>query len=72
MGLAAMQVCSSPLMACDEVDVVVVLTEWDEFRQVLPADVANAVRGRQVVDARNLLDKAEWLRAGFEYQGIGR
>ncbi len=28
--------------------------------------------GRAVVDARNLLDRSEWRRAGFEYQGIGR
>ncbi len=71
-GLDAMRVCSTPLLACIEGDVVAVLTEWEDFRQVVPTDVAKAVRTRQVVDARNLLDKTEWLRAGFEYQGIGR
>ena len=70
--LATLRVCSTPLMACEEVDVVAVLTEWEDFRLVLPTDVANVVRAKQVVDARNLLDKREWLRAGFEYQGIGR
>ena len=71
-GLDAITVCSSPLEACAGADVIAVLTEWDDFRWVSPVDAAGAVSVKQIVDARNLLDKSEWRRAGFEYQGIGR
>ena len=71
-GLEKMKIAATPLEACNGADVIAVLTEWDEFRQISPNDVAGLVRAKKIVDARNLLDKSEWLRAGFEYQGIGR
>ena len=71
-GLDAITVSSSPLEACAGADVIAVLTEWDDFRWVSPADAGGAVSVKQIVDARNLLDRSEWRRAGFEYQGIGR
>ena len=71
-GLDAITVCSSPLEACADADVIAVLTEWNDFRWVLPVEAAGSVSVKQIVDARNLLDRSEWRRAGFEYQGIGR
>jgi UDPglucose 6-dehydrogenase len=71
-GLDAVTVCSSPLEACAGADVIAVLTEWDDFRWVSPVEAAGVVRTKQIVDARNLLDRSEWRRSGFEYQGIGR
>jgi UDPglucose 6-dehydrogenase len=71
-GLDAITISISPLEACAGADVIAVLTEWDNFRLVLPTDAADAVRTRKIVDARNLLDRTEWRRAGFEYQGVGR
>jgi len=71
-GLDAITVSASPLEACAGADVIAVLTEWDNFRWVSPVEAAGVVRTKQIVDARNLLDRSEWRRAGFEYQGIGR
>ena len=71
-GLDAITVSLSPLDACAGADVLAVLTEWDEFRWISPVETATVMNGRQVVDARNLLDRSEWRRSGFEYQGIGR
>ena len=71
-GLEAIAVATSPLEACKDADVIAVLTEWDDFRWVAPEDARSAVRSPNVVDARNLLDRSRWRRAGFEYQGIGR
>jgi UDPglucose 6-dehydrogenase len=70
--LDAITVAASPLEACAGADVIAVLTEWDNFRWVSPTDAAGVVSVKQIVDARNLLDRSEWRRAGFEYQGIGR
>jgi len=71
-GLEAISIATSPLEACKGADVIAVLTEWDDFRWVVPTEAGELVRTKQVVDARNLLDRSEWRRAGFEYQGIGR
>ena len=71
-GLDAVNICASPLEACADADVIAVLTEWDDFRLVSPTDAARVVRTKQIVDARNLLDRSEWRQVGFDYQGIGR
>lgn len=53
-------------------DVVVLLTEWDIFRDQDPEEVGRHMRVRAVVDARNHLDRGRWLNAGFTYRGVGR
>jgi UDPglucose 6-dehydrogenase len=72
-GLAHdMVICADPVEATAGADVLVVLTEWDEFRWVEPHTVIGQMIGRDVIDTRNLLDRAEWQRCGFRHQGIGR
>ncbi len=72
-GVPAQVLISADAYACTVgADVLAVLTEWDEFRWLEPGKVAETMRGRAVVDGRNLLERAEWQRAGFDYQGIGR
>jgi UDPglucose 6-dehydrogenase len=58
--------------ACQGASVVVVLTEWDEFRWLDFAKVRDALAAPVFVDARNLLDPAQVRRLGFSYVGIGR
>jgi UDPglucose 6-dehydrogenase len=52
--------------------VLVVLTEWDEFRWLDFARVLAVMAEPNIVDARNLLDPAAVRRMGFSYTGIGR
>jgi len=66
------EVCLDPYAACQGADALAVLTEWDEFRWLEAAKVADVIARPQVVDARNLLDRSQWLHAGFTHQGIGR
>jgi UDPglucose 6-dehydrogenase len=70
--LPGIETCLDAYETCEGADVVVVLTEWDDFRWIDPDRVADLVLSRQVVDARNLLERAAWQRAGFIYQGVGR
>jgi len=70
--LRGMEICLDAYETCEGADVVAVLTEWDDFRWIDPDRVADLVSSRQVVDARNLLERAAWQRAGFTYQGVGR
>ena len=65
-------VCADPYVACLDADAVVVLTEWPELEGIDAVKVAELVRRRTVVDARNILDRDVWRRAGFDHQGIGR
>jgi UDPglucose 6-dehydrogenase len=66
------EICTDPYAVCDGADALAVLTEWEEYRWLDPAKVAAVIAGRSVVDGRNLLDRNEWTRLGFRYQGIGR
>jgi UDPglucose 6-dehydrogenase len=58
--------------ACDGADVTLVLTEWEEFRHLEPADLGSVVRNRRIIDGRNCLDQDRWRSAGWIYRGIGR
>ena len=62
----------SAIAATTAAQVLTVLTEWDDFRWVVAADVAAVMTGRAVVDGRNLLDRTSWQQAGFTHTGIGR
>jgi UDPglucose 6-dehydrogenase len=64
--------CRDALDACAGADLLVVVTEWNEFRAIEPARLAAAMRGDQVVDLRNLYEPAAMRAAGFRYHSIGR
>jgi UDPglucose 6-dehydrogenase len=53
-------------------DLVMLLTEWQEFRSMDPEIIGNKVRKRNVVDGRNVLDPVEWRGAGWIYRSLGR
>ena len=56
----------------DGADALVVVTEWDEFRGIDLDAMARRMRGKALVDLRNVYNPAEAERAGLEYRGIGR
>jgi UDPglucose 6-dehydrogenase len=70
--IAGLELCVDVYDAATGADAVVLLTEWDEFRWLDFERVRDAMRGRAIVDARNLLDPAAMRRRGFAYQGVGR
>uniref|UniRef100_UPI00286A3A2A UDP-glucose dehydrogenase family protein n=1 Tax=Pseudolysinimonas sp. TaxID=2680009 RepID=UPI00286A3A2A len=51
-------------------DAVVLLTEWADFRELLPTDLEPTQR--ILIDGRNVLDPAVWRAAGWIYRGLGR
>jgi UDPglucose 6-dehydrogenase len=70
--LEGIDVVDDPYAAVEGAEVLAVLTEWDEFRWLDIDKVADLMAAKNVVDARNLLDRAALARRGFEYEGIGR
>ncbi|GAB2738636.1 UDP-glucose dehydrogenase family protein [Sinomonas soli] len=55
-----------------DADLVLLLTEWNEFRQLKPEDLSNLTLGQKIIDGRNVLDSAEWEAAGWEFVALGR
>ena len=58
--------------ALDGADLVLLLTEWAEFRAMDPTAIGGIVRQRNVVDGRNVLDPVVWRAAGWHYRALGR
>jgi UDPglucose 6-dehydrogenase len=64
--------CDNALDAAQGADLLVVVTEWNEFRAIAPERLREAMRGDLIVDLRNMYEKAAMTAAGFRYQSIGR
>jgi UDPglucose 6-dehydrogenase len=63
---------TSVVEACERADAVLVLTEWREFIELEPADLAETVRAKVVVDGRNCLDVEHWSASGWRVFCLGR
>jgi len=62
----------SAVAACEAADLVLHLTEWQEFREMDPAVLSDVVAEKKIIDARNALDPARWRAAGWTYGSLGR
>jgi UDPglucose 6-dehydrogenase len=58
--------------AADGADAVVIVTEWDEFRALDLDKLAAPMRGKVLVDLRNVYSRDEAADAGLAYYGVGR
>ena len=52
-------------------DILVILTEWKEFKTLDLSQATELMNGKYIFDCRNLLNKEQALSLGFDYQGIG-
>ena len=53
-------------------DCVVLVTEWQEYRDLDPVALKAHVRSPLIIDGRNVLDPEQWRAAGWTYKGMGR
>jgi nucleotide sugar dehydrogenase len=58
--------------AARDAHVVLLLTEWQEFRDMDPEELGQVVAERNIVDGRNALDPERWRAAGWHYRALGR
>ncbi len=70
--LPGVTVATDAIEAARDAEVLVVLTEWPEFAEVDLDKVGDVMAQRNVVDARNLLDRSELASLDFTVLGIGR
>jgi UDPglucose 6-dehydrogenase len=67
-----LEVVDSAREALADAEVAVLVTEWPEFVELDPAEVATWMRDARMVDGRNVLNAAAWRAAGFSYHSLGR
>lgn len=65
------RICPDPYGAAQGASVLVVLTEWDEFKWLDFDKISEIMSGKKIVDGRNHLDPVMIKRRGFDYQGVG-
>ena len=64
--------CSDPYQAAEGADAIVIVTEWDEFRQMDWRRLLSTVEHALIIDGRNMFSPEEVSRRGFRYISVGR
>ena len=64
--------CNSPYEAVKGADALVILTEWDEFKNLDLVRIKSLMKCQNIIDGRNILNPEEIKEAGFKYYGVGR
>jgi UDPglucose 6-dehydrogenase len=64
--------CAKIEDACRNTDLIVLATEWDEYRNIDPRSLRSVVREPRLLDARNAVDHDFWSEAGWHVYALGR
>ncbi|MBB2206082.1 UDP-glucose/GDP-mannose dehydrogenase family protein [Gluconacetobacter takamatsuzukensis] len=64
--------CEDALDAATGADILLVLTEWNEFRALSPERLRKLMKGNVIVDLRNIWEPRAMRDLGFRYQSVGR
>jgi UDPglucose 6-dehydrogenase len=70
--LPDVELCPDPYATAADADALLLVTEWNEFKQIDLARLRRAMRRPVFIDGRNLYDPAVMAAAGLEYRSIGR
>ena len=71
-ALPLLECADNPLEAARGAELLVILTDWEEFKFADFRAVGEAMREKKILDTRNCLEPISVRRLGFEYQGVGR
>ena len=58
--------------ALKDTELVILATEWQEFRDLDPAEAGELVARRHIIDGRNVLSVDAWREAGWTVEALGR
>lgn len=64
--------CKTPYDTATDCDILIIMTEWNEFRQIDLAKIRKVMRAPLLLDGRNIYDPQKVRELGFTYQGVGR
>jgi UDPglucose 6-dehydrogenase len=69
---SAVQLAQTPYECASGADAVIIVTEWNEFKQLDLAQLKQAMKQPVIIDARNIYEPAQVKALGFIYRGFGR
>jgi UDPglucose 6-dehydrogenase len=70
--LPAVEFCDDPYLMADSCDALIVVTEWNEFKQLDLTKVKSLLKSPVIFDGRNIYDPQLMKEMGFTYRSMGR
>lgn len=70
--LKNVEYCTDSYSAVQDADMIIVMTEWNEFRQLDLEKMKKVMRQPILLDGRNIYDPEQAKKIGFTYRGVGR
>ncbi|MEA3459841.1 MAG: UDP-glucose/GDP-mannose dehydrogenase family protein, partial [Chloroflexota bacterium] len=70
--LTSVTYCATPYEVAEGSDALIVVTEWNEFKQLDMARIKASMRQPVLLDGRNIYDPERMKGLGFVYRGVGR
>jgi UDPglucose 6-dehydrogenase len=70
--LSRVEMCADPYGMAEGCDALMVITEWNEFKQLDLRRVKSLMKQPVIFDGRNIYDPAQMIALGFHYRGLGR
>ena len=66
------ELCPDPYQVADGSDALIIVTEWDEFKELDLPRIKELLNQPVIIDGRNIFEPAEMEKLGFMYKGVGR
>jgi UDPglucose 6-dehydrogenase len=70
-SIKSLKVVKSIEESYEAADAILLLTEWEEFKQINPESIKSNLKNLILIDTRNVLDRKTWIKSGFKYVGNG-
>ncbi len=64
--------CKDPYETAKDADLVILLTEWNEFKEMNLKKLKDVMKTSKIIDGRNIYEPTKMANLGFEYIGVGR
>lgn len=64
--------CTDPYELAEGCDALVIVTEWNEFKQLDLSVIKNLMKQPVIMDGRNIYEPEKVIKMGFRYRGLGR
>ncbi|HUD09704.1 MAG TPA: UDP-glucose/GDP-mannose dehydrogenase family protein [Patescibacteria group bacterium] len=70
--ITGIEFCEDAYGAAKDAELLIILTEWNEFKQLNLSKIKTAMKNPVILDGRNIYNPTEAKKLGFVYQGVGR
>ena len=70
--LSNVNILEDPYETLINADALVIVTEWNEFRNIDKLKIKNIMKHPNIIDGRNIYEPEDLKKHGFNYVGVGR